>query len=274
MKRIALFLMTNIGVLVIISLLVNVFNVHPLLHRNGLDLNRFLIFSAIVGFTGSFVSLFLSKFMAKMAYGIKAIQQPCDPHEMWIYETVRRLAKEAGIGMPEVGIYRSPEPNAFATGWNRNNALVAVSTGLLERMNREEVEAVLGHEISHVSNGDMVTLALIQGVVNTFVVFISRIVAQVAATAMSRGDDRGRENFSYGIYFVVSIVMELVLGIFASMIVFWFSRRREFRADAGSARLVGAPKMIAALQRLRSLQGAPVDNRAPAMATMKISHRG
>lgn len=275
MKRIALFLMTNLAILVVISILVNVFNVHPMLHRNGLDLQRLLIFSAIVGFSGSLISLLLSKFMARMAYGVQILEQPRSSREQWLLETVRRLAAETGIGMPQVGVYHSPEANAFATGWNRNNALVAVSSGLLESMTAEEVEAVLAHEVSHVANGDMVTLALIQGVVNTFVVFISRAVAQVAAGALSRGEDRERGGgFSYGIYFLVSMVMELVLGILASIVVFWFSRRREFRADSGAARLVGRHKMVAALQRLGSLAGRPLDQRAPSFATMKINHRG
>ena len=246
MKRIFLFLATNLAILVVLSIVVQVLGLDRYLRGTG-GLGGLLVFAAIFGFGGAFISLAISKWMAKRAMGVQVIEQPRTSTESWLVETVRRQAMSAGIGMPEVGIFESPEPNAFATGPNRNNALVAVSTGLLQRMNQEEVEAVLGHEISHVANGDMVTLTLIQGVVNTFVIFLSRIIGNLVDRTVFRS-----ENGRGPAYFVAVIVSEIVLGILASIIVAWFSRYREFRADAGGARLAGKGKMISALQRLKS----------------------
>lgn len=257
MLRILLFLGTNIAVLVVVGIVFQVLGLEGILDANGVDLNltALLVMSAVVGFSGSLISLFLSKTMAKHGMGVQLIEQPRTTTEQWLVETVRRQAQEAGIGMPEVGIFSSPEPNAFATGANRNNALVAVSSGLLENMNRDEVEAVLGHEVSHVANGDMVTLTLIQGVVNTFVIFLSRVVGHVVDRVVFR-TERG-----YGpAYFITSILAQIVFSILATMIVMWFSRRREFRADAGGAQLAGRGKMIAALRRLQAAhepQGLP-----------------
>lgn len=248
--RIALFLLTNMAVLVLISIVFQVLGIEGILQQNGVDLNlnALLVMSAVIGFSGSLISLVISKWMAKSAMGVHVITQPGNDTERWLVETVQQQAQRAGIGMPEVGIFDSPEPNAFATGMNRNNALVAVSTGLLRHMNADEVEAVLGHELSHVSNGDMVTMALLQGVVNTFVVFLSRVVGFVVDRVVFR-TERG---MGPG-YFITSIIAQILLSILATMIMMWFSRRREFRADAGSASLAGRPKMIAAL---RSLQAA------------------
>jgi len=213
----------------------------------GLNMGMLLTFAAVMGFGGAFISLAISKWMAKMSMGVQIIEQPRTSTEQWLVSTVRRQAQAAGIGMPEVGIFNSPEPNAFATGANRNNALVAVSTGLLQRMNEHEVDAVLGHEISHVANGDMVTLALIQGVVNTFVIFLSRIIGNIVDRSFFRSEDgRGPA------FFISVIVSEIVLGFLASLIVLWFSRRREFRADYGGAKLSGRSNMIAALEKLKA----------------------
>jgi heat shock protein HtpX len=248
MMRIFLFLATNAAVLVLISVVFQVFGIEGILQANQVDLNlqALLIMSAVIGFGGSFISLALSKFMAKRSMGVKIIEQPRSQTEQWLVETVRLQAKQAGIGMPEVGIFNAPEPNAFATGMSRNNALVAVSSGLLQNMNSDEVEAVLGHEITHVSNGDMVTMGLIQGVVNTFVIFLSRVIGHVVDRVVFK-TERG-----YGpAYFITSIVAQVFLSILASAIVMWFSRRREFRADAGGASLAGRGKMIGALQALQ-----------------------
>jgi heat shock protein HtpX len=248
MMRIFLFLATNAAVLVLISVVFKVLGIDGILQANQVDLNlqALLIMSAVIGFGGSFISLALSKFMAKRSMGVKIIEQPRSQTEQWLVETVRRQAKQAGIGMPEVGIFNAPEPNAFATGMSRNNALVAVSSGLLQNMNSDEVEAVLGHEITHVSNGDMVTMGLIQGVVNTFVIFLSRVIGHVVDRVVFK-TERG-----YGpAYFITSIVSQIFLSILASAIVMWFSRRREFRADAGGASLAGRGKMIGALQALQ-----------------------
>jgi heat shock protein HtpX len=247
MKRIVLFLATNLAILVVLSLVANLLGIDRYLAVRGGSLTGLLIFAALFGFGGAFISLAISKWMAKRAMGVQVIQQPRNASEAWLVETVRRQAQAVGIGMPEVGIFDSPEPNAFATGPNRNNALVAVSTGLLQRMNENEVEAVLGHEISHVANGDMVTLTLIQGVVNTFVIFLSRIIGNIVDRTVFRSEDgRGPA------YFISVIVSEIVLGILASIIVAWFSRYREFRADRGGAKLAGTPKMISALERLKA----------------------
>ena len=250
--RILLFLATNAAILVVISVVFQIFGIEGILQENGvdLDLKALLILSAVIGFGGSFISLALSKWMAKRAMGVQIIEQPANQSEQWLMETVRRQSQEAGIGMPEVGIFNAPEPNAFATGANKNNALVAVSTGLLQRMTSDEVEAVLGHEISHVKNGDMVTMTLLQGVVNTFVIFLSRIIGHVVDRVVFK-TQRG-----YGpAYFITSIAAQIFLSILASMIVMWFSRRREFRADAGGSELAGRDKMIAALRRLQQASG-------------------
>jgi len=248
MMRILLFLATNAAVLVLISVVFQVLGIEGILAENGVDLNlqALLVMSAVIGFGGSFISLAISKFMAKRSMGVQIIEQPSNNTEQWLVDTVRRQAQQAGIGMPEVGVFNAPEPNAFATGMRRNSALVAVSTGLLQNMNADEVEAVLGHEISHVSNGDMVTLGLVQGVVNTFVIFLSRIIGHVVDRVVFK-TERG-----YGpAYYVTSIVAQIFLSILATMIVMWFSRRREFRADAGGAALAGRDKMIGALQALQ-----------------------
>lgn len=249
MMRIFLFLATNAAILVLISLTFRLLGIDGILQQGGadLDLNALLVMSAVIGFAGSFISLFLSKWMAKRSMGVRVIEAPADGTEHWLVATVKQQANRAGIGMPEVGIFDSPTPNAFATGWNRNAALVAVSTGLLRQMGRDEVEAVLGHEVSHVANGDMVTLTLIQGVINTFVVFLSRIIGHTVDRVLFK-TERG-----YGpAYYVTVFIAEMVLALLASMIVMWFSRRREFRADAGGASLAGRQKMISALQRLQA----------------------
>ncbi|MEJ2383589.1 MAG: protease HtpX [Xanthomonadales bacterium] len=248
MMRILLFLATNAAVLVLISIVFQVLGLEGILAENGVDLNlqALLVLSAVIGFGGSFISLALSKFMAKRAMGVQVIEQPRNQTEQWLLSTVQRQAKEAGIGMPEVGIFNAPEPNAFATGARRNNALVAVSTGLLQAMGADEVEAVLGHEVSHVANGDMVTMGLLQGVVNTFVIFLSRVIGHTVDRVVFK-TERG-----YGpAYFITSIVAQIFLSIIASTIVMWFSRRREFRADAGGAALASRQKMISALQALQ-----------------------
>lgn len=249
MKRIMLFLATNIAIMLVLSITLSLFGVDSLLQSNGVDLDMksLLIFSAVFGMGGALISLAISKPMAKYTMGVQVIAQPANANEQWLLQTVRAQAQQAGIGMPEVGIFDSPEPNAFATGMSRNNALVAVSTGLLHHMREDEVEAVLGHEISHVANGDMVTLALIQGVINTFVLFFSRVIGHFIDRVVFK-TERG-----YGpAYYITSILAQVVLGILASAIVMWFSRVREFRADAGGARLAGTQKMIGALRRLQA----------------------
>jgi heat shock protein HtpX len=247
MKRIVLFLGTNLAILLVLSLVAHVLGLDRYLAVRGASTQGLLIWAALFGFGGAFISLAISKWMAKQAMGVQVIEQPRSATEAWLIETVRRQAQAVGIGMPEVGIFDSPEPNAFATGPNRNNALVAVSTGLLQRMNQNEVEAVLGHEISHVANGDMVTLTLIQGVVNTFVIFLSRIIGNIVDRTVFRSEDgRGPA------YFISVIASQVVLGILASMIVAWFSRYREYRADRGGATLASPQKMISALERLKS----------------------
>jgi heat shock protein HtpX len=254
--RILLFLATNMAVLVLVSLVFNLLGMEGILAANGVDLNlnALLVFCALFGFGGSLISLFLSKWMAKRGTGTYIIEQPRNRDEQWLLDTVKELSEEAGIGMPEVGIFPSQAANAFATGWNRNDALVAVSAGLLQRFRPEEVRAVVGHEIGHVANGDMVTLSLIQGVVNTFVMFLARIIGHTVDRVVFR-TERG-----VGIgYFVVTIVAELVLGFLASTIVFWFSRWREYRADQAGASLTSNTHMIAALQRLQMEQGQPQD---------------
>lgn len=250
MKRIFLFLATNVAVLIVLGIVLQILGVDSLLAQNNVDLNiqALLIFSAVFGMGGSFISLAISKWMAKRSMGVQVIDQPTNQTEQWLVETVRRQANRAGIGMPEVGIFPADDANAFATGMNRNNALVAVSTGLLNYMSEEEVEAVLGHEISHVANGDMVTLGLIQGVVNTFVIFLSRVVGHVVDRVVFKTEE------GYGpAYFITSIVAQILFSILATAIVMWFSRWREFRADDGGAQLAGRNKMIAALRRLQMM---------------------
>jgi heat shock protein HtpX len=258
-KRITLFLLTNLAVLAMLAIVMRVLGVESLLARQGVGLNltALLIMSAVMGFGGAIISLLLSKTIAKWTSGAKVIETPRTETEQWLVETVRRLARDAGIGMPEVAVFDSPEMNAFATGARKDSALVAVSTGLLHGMQRDEVEAVLGHEVAHVANGDMVTLTLLQGVLNTFVIFLSRVVAFAVERFLNRSED-GEESSGPGVaYFVTSILLQLLFGIGASMIVAWFSRRREFRADEGGARLVNPGAMARALDRLRVQQGEP-----------------
>ena len=249
MLRIGLFIITNIAIMVLISIVFSLFGIQGVLAENGVDLNltALLIYSAVIGFSGALISLFMSKFMAKRSMNVHVITQPQNSNERWLVDAVKRQAKQAGIGMPEVGIFDHTSPNAFATGWNRNNSLVAVSTGLLSHMSKAEVEAVLAHEISHVANGDMVTMTLLQGVINTFVVFLSRIIGHIVDRVVFKVE-RGHGPA----YWIVSIVAQVILGILAQIIVMWFSRYREYRADAGAGKLVGNRNMIAALQRLKT----------------------
>ncbi len=267
MKRILLFVLTNIAVLVVLSIVLKLLGLDSAaMTQAGIQVGPLLAFSAVVGFTGAIISLLMSKTMAKWTIGAQVIEQPQNQHEAWLVETVRRLASKAGVAMPEVAIYEGA-PNAFATGAFKNSALVAVSTGLLQTMNHEEVEAVLGHEMTHVSNGDMVTLALIQGVVNTFVVFLARVVGAIVDRTVFR-TERGTGPG----YFVTVMVCQIVFGILASMIVAWFSRQREFRADAGSARLLGTPQpMVHALQRLGGLEAGQLPQ---ALAGFGITDKG
>jgi heat shock protein HtpX len=274
MKRIALFVATNVAVLAVIYVVLNVLGVESFMTQNGqqLDLGALLVFSAVVGFSGSLISLAMSKMIAKMSTGAKVIATPRNAAESWLLNTVHRQADAAGIRRPEVAIYDSPDVNAFATGPTRNNALVAVSTGLLSRLSEREVEAVLGHEVSHVANGDMVTLTLLQGVVNTFVIFLSRIVGFFVDRVLLRNERGTGPGF-----FLASLVAQILLGILASMIVMWFSRRREFRADAGGAKLAGRDSMISALQGLqRSTQPAhlPEAMRAFGISGGRVSRFG
>ncbi|MCH8976575.1 MAG: protease HtpX [Proteobacteria bacterium] len=250
MMRIGLFLATNAAVLVLISIVFQVFGIEGILDNNGVDLNfnALLVMSAVIGFSGSFISLAISKWSAKRSMGVHVIDQASNQDEQWLLSNVQRQAEQAGIGMPAVGVFESPQPNAFATGINRNNALVAVSAGLLQHMTKDEVEAVLGHEISHISNGDMITMGLLQGVVNTFVVFLSRVIGFF----VDRVIFKTRSGMGIG-YYITSIIAQVVLSILASTIVMWFSRWREFHADAGAAELAGRQKMIAALKRLQTV---------------------
>jgi heat shock protein HtpX len=270
MKRIVLFVLTNIAVLVVISVVIRILGLDLALAQNGLNVGALLAFSAVVGFTGAIISLLMSKSIAKWSTGATIIAAPRNESESWLLATVGKLAQKAGVGMPEVAVYEG-EPNAFATGAFRNSALVAVSTGLLASMSRDEIEAVLGHEMAHVANGDMVTLALIQGVVNTFVVFLARVVAFFVDRIVfrtERGNGPG--------YFITVIVCQLLFGLLAAMIVAWFSRRREFRADAGSARFLGSPQpMMKALAHLgglppgelpKSLNGFGITDKSGVMA--------
>jgi len=250
MKRVFLLVATNVAVMIVLSIVASLLGVDRYLTQNGLNLGALLAFSAIFGFGGAFISLAMSKWMAKRSTGAQVITEPRNAAEKWLVDTVHRQARVAGIGMPEVAVFDAPEPNAFATGMNKDNALVAVSTGLLRSMSQEEVEAVLGHEVSHVANGDMVTLTLVQGVVNTFVFFLSRVAGYIIDRAVfktERGVGPG--------YMITVFVLQFVFGILATAIVCWFSRQREFRADAGGAHLAGKRKMIAALERLKGGDG-------------------
>ncbi|MFU8857859.1 MAG: protease HtpX [Deferrisomatales bacterium] len=254
MKRVLLFVVTNLAIVFVLSIVLSLLGVGRILDEQGvaLDLYNLVVFAAVFGFGGSLISLALSKWTAKRLTGARTIETPRGELETWLVETVQRQAAEAGIGMPEVAVYDSPDVNAFATGMRRNNALVAVSTGLLRSMTRDEAEAVLGHEVSHVANGDMVTLALIQGVVNTFVIVASRVVGHLVDRVVFK-TERGHGPAFY----VTAILAQLVFGVLASVIVFWFSRQREFRADAGGARLAGRERMVAALERLRRSAAQP-----------------
>lgn len=254
MKRVFLFLATNLAIIVMLGITLRILGVERILDEQGVNLNlhALLIFSFVFGMGGSFISLAISKWTAKRLTGAQVIEQPRSQVEQWLFETVRQQAKAVGIRMPEVAVYDSADMNAFATGMRRNKALVAVSTGLLNKMDRREVEAVLAHEVSHVANGDMITLALIQGVVNTFVIFLSRVIGHLVDRVIFK-TERGHGPA----FWITTIVAEMVLGILASIIVFWFSRRREFRADAGGARLAGANQMIASLERLKASYEQP-----------------
>jgi len=269
MKRIVLFLATNLAIVLVLSLTMRILGVEPYLTSQGLNLGSLLIFAAVMGFGGSFISLAISKWMAKKSMGVRVIEAPSNSTEFWLMETIRKYAADAGIKMPEVGIYDAPDVNAFATGMTRNSSLVAVSSGLLRQMSREEAEAVLGHEIAHVANGDMVTLALIQGVVNTFVMFLSRVIGHTVDRVVFKNEQGHGPAF-----FVTMIVAELVLGILASIIVMWFSRQREFRADRGGASLAGRGAMIAALERLNSLHPHPLPDKMAAFGIAGGSPQG
>ena len=266
MKRILLFVLTNVLVVAVLGIVANLLGVNRYLTANGLNLSALLGYALVMGFGGAIISLLISKPMAKWSSGVRVIEQPQNADEAWIVETVRKLAGTAGIGMPEVGIFEGA-PNAFATGAFKNSALVAVSTGLLQGMTKDEIEAVIGHEIAHVANGDMVTMTLIQGVMNTFVVFLSRVIGYAVDSFLSKGDER-RSGPGIG-YYVSTIVLDIVLGFAAAMVVAWFSRQREFRADAGSAQLLGRKQpMINALARL----GGMVPGELPkSMAAMGIA---
>jgi heat shock protein HtpX len=268
MKRAFLLIVTNVAVMVVLSIVASLLGVDRYLTANGLNLGALLGFSLIMGFGGAFISLLMSKTMAKMSTGAQVITTPRNSTEYWLVETVGRQAKAAGLALPEVAIYDGP-PNAFATGATKNNSLVAVSTGLLQSMSKDEVEAVLAHEVSHIANGDMVTLTLIQGVVNTFVFFLSRVVGYLVDSFLRRGNDSSGPGIGYHI---TVIVCQIVFGILASMIVAWFSRQREFRADAGAAKLEGGPgKMISALKRLGGLHPEPLPSN---MASAGIAGKG
>jgi heat shock protein HtpX len=267
-RRILLFLGTNIAIIVVLGIVLRLLGVDRLLEADGgaLDYGALLIFAAVFGMGGSFLSLAISKWMAKRAMGVRVIDQPQGEQEQWLIETVRRQATAAGVGMPEVGVYASPQVNAFATGMRRNNALVAVSSGLLDVMTRDEAEAVLAHEVSHIQNGDMITLALIQGVINTFVIFLARLIGHFVDRAVFKNERGHGPGF-----WITTIVAEILLAVAASVIVMWFSRQREFRADAGAARLSDRDKMIAALKRLAGTP--PAEDLPDQMEAFGISGR-
>lgn len=256
MKRIFLFLATNLAIVLVLSITMSLLGVEPWLNAKGLNLPSLLIFASVFGFGGAFISLAMSKWMAKRAVGAQIITQPANNEERWLFDLVERQSQKVGIEMPEVAIFQSTDVNAFATGMNKNAALVAVSSGLLQTMTREEAEAVIGHEISHVANGDMVTLTLIQGVVNTFVIFFARIIGYTVDKVIFK-----TENGHGPAFFVSMIVSEIILGILASMIVMWFSRQREFRADQGGAQLTHKSAMIAALKRLQTIHNEPLPDK-------------
>ena len=259
MKRIVLFLATNFAIMLVLSITMRLLGVEPYLNANGLNLGSLLVFAGVMGFGGSLISLAISKWSAKTAMGVHVIEAPSNSTEFWLLETIRKYSVEVGIKMPEVGIYESPDVNAFATGMSKNSSLIAVSTGLLQKMTRQEAEAVLGHEVAHAANGDMVTMALIQGVVNTFVMFFSRVIGYLIDKIVFK-TERGNGPA----FFVTMIIAELVLGILASIIVMWFSRRREFRADQGGASLAGRRNMIAALERLNAQHPQPLPEKMAA----------
>ena len=259
MKRIVLFLATNFAIMLVLSITMRLLGVEPYLNANGLNLGSLLVFAGVMGFGGSLISLAISKWSAKTAMGVHVIEAPSNSTEFWLLETIRKYSVEVGIKMPEVGIYESPDVNAFATGMSKNSSLIAVSTGLLQKMTRQEAEAVLGHEVAHAANGDMVTMALIQGVVNTFVMFFSRVIGYLIDKIVFK-TERGNGPA----FFVTMIIAELVLGILASIIVMWFSRRREFRADQGGASLAGRRNMIAALDRLNAQHPQPLPEKMAA----------
>jgi heat shock protein HtpX len=268
MKRILLFLATNLAVVVLLGIILRLIGFEGILDANGVDLNlgALLVFAAVVGFTGAFISLAMSKWTAKRMMGVRVITQPSNSAEAWLVATVRQQAQQAGIGMPEVGIFDSPEPNAFATGARRDASLVAVSTGLLQSMSQKEAEAVLAHEVSHVANGDMVTLTLIQGVVNTFVIFLARVVGHTVDRVIFKTEEGHGPAF-----WVTTIIAEILFGLIATVIVMHFSRQREFRADAGGAKLAGREHMINALERLRQRHAGPLPDK---MAAFGISGGG
>ena len=259
MKRTLLFLATNLAIVLVLSVTMRLLGVEPYLNEQGLNLQALLIFAAVMGFGGSFISLALSKWMAKKSLGVRVIEAPSNKTELWLVETIRKYAAQARIKMPQIGIYDSPDVNAFATGMSKNSSLIAVSTGLLQQMTREEAEAVLGHEVAHAANGDMVTLALIQGVVNTFVMFLSRVIGHTVDRVIFKN-----ENGHGPAFWVTMIIAELVLGVLASIIVMWFSRKREFRADQGGANLAGRGAMIAALERLARQNPQPLPDKMAA----------
>lgn len=245
MQRIFLFILTNLAIMVLLTIILSVFGVSPK------SMSGILIIALLFGMGGSFISLAISKWMAKRATGLEIIENPTSPKERWLVDTIQKQADAAGIGMPEVGIFHSPEMNAFATGMKRNDALVAVSTGLLEQMSQDEVEAVLAHEVSHIANGDMITMALLQGVTNTFVILAARLIAGAISSALDEDGEGGEEGLGWFAHMAVVIVLEIIFGMLASIITMWFSRKREFHADADAAKLVGNHKMIAALERLK-----------------------
>jgi heat shock protein HtpX len=264
MKRMGLFLLTNIAVIAVAMLAMNILGVGSYMEGTSLNLNNLFMFALIFGFAGSFISLAMSKWMAKMSTGAKVIEQPQNADEQWLVDTVKRQAEKAGIKTPEVAIYDSPEPNAFATGMSKNNSLVAVSTGLMRNMRQNEVEAVLGHEVAHVANGDMVTMALLQGVLNTFVIFFAKIVAYVVDRVILKNESAGHS----WTFIIVDIVAQVLFGILASIISMWFSRKREFHADNGGAYLAGKENMIAALRRLQTMTPGELPDQ---MAALGIS---
>ena len=271
MKRVVLFLLTNMAVILVISVVTSLLGVNRFLTRSGINYEALLVFSVVVGFTGSFISLAISKWMAKMAYSIQVIEKPASQAEEWLVSKIAEQSKKAGIKMPEVGVYESDEVNAFATGPSRNNSLVAVSSGLIRRMNLREIEGVLAHEVSHIANGDMVTMTLLQGVLNTFVVFFSRIIGFVVDNFLRRGEN---ENRGPGIgYFIGYFVCEILLGILATIVVMAYSRRREFAADAMAAKLESKDAMVSALRRLKSITegGGIIDDRSQALSAFKIN---